>query len=595
MARPKHSDILSRNVAQIRASRKWRDGEGYDDLWHSMVDLYRGKHYPKDAKKEDRMLVNLAFATKNVIAPSVAVNNPKFVVNARKQEGAATAIITEQVLNYLWRTHRYQEDFRLAVDDFLVCGHGWLKVGYKATKPIELKKVPDSYGDDGAGEDSEGVDDRDETVVGNVESEVRSFSDDDRPFIERLSPWDVFVDPDARHPKEMKWIAQRTRRPAADVKVDSRYDKTQREKACSAVMGKKDDSVHPSEHGTDYSDVSYVDVWEYYDIRRGTVATFIEEQMDGFLIAPAAMPYTFGHPFVMMRNYEVTDLFYPMGELEAIEELQQELNSTRSQMMNHRKRYQRKTLYDKDAFEQDGIDALKDDSDNVMVPVDLGSAQSDITKVLAPMPQMGTPPDFYNQSDLISSDIDRVSGVSDYMRGAQQNIRRTATEAAMIQDAQNSRAADKLARVEQVLAQLGQRLVQLMQQYMTGERVVRIVGMRSAPVWIQFDADYIQGEFDFEVEGGSTRPNNESGRRQSALDLVNALGPFVDAGVVNPQALARHILQFGFDIKDPDQFLMGAQQGGAPGQPQPEGMPPEGGMPQGGPPMPRNGTNRRTA
>jgi hypothetical protein len=199
---------------------------------------------------------------------------------------------------------------------------------------------------------------------------------------------------------------------------------------------------------------------------------------------------------------------------------------------------------------------------------------------------------------LIQQDMDRISGTSDYMRGATANIRRTATEAAMIQDAMNSRAADKLSRIESTLAQLGARVIQLMQQYMTGERVVRVVGSQAMPLWVNFDSDYIAGEFDYEVEAGSTQPQNESFRRQSALQMVDAMAPFVGQGVVDPSVLARHVLQFGFGVKDPTLFLAqqqpmhqmpdgsmmpGAQHGAGPaGGPQPgapespvEGIPPE--------------------
>ena len=44
------------------------------------------------------------------------------------------------------------------------------------------------------------------------------------------------------------------------------------------------------------------------------------------------MPYAYGQPFVMLRNYDVPDYFYPMGDLEAIESLQLELDKTRSQI-----------------------------------------------------------------------------------------------------------------------------------------------------------------------------------------------------------------------------------------------------------------------
>lgn len=556
MARPSNSDRLKRLSQEVNRSIKWRNDARRDDLWKRMIDLYRGKHY-KSLSKEDRMVINMAFATKNVIAPSISVNNPKFVVAARKPEGAAQAVITEEVLNYMWRTHKYQDEFRLAVDDFLVCGHGWLKVGYKATKPPEVKE-PDTT----ESRLAEGVDDRDETVVGNVESEMNMLEDDDRPFVERLSPFDVYVDPDARHPKEMKWIAQRVRRLVSDVRVDSRYDKKIRKDVTGTHV-----SRYASEDARDGRDVvddpdtspySYVDVWEYYDLRRNEVSTFVLNSTDGFLISPKPIPFSFGHPFVMIRNYEVPDHFYPMGELESIEELQYELNNTRSQMMNHRKRFARKWLYDKEAFDTDGIKALESDEDNTMVPIDT-NGQMDIQKAVAPMPSIGTPPDFYNQSELIQQDMDRVSGTSDYMRGATANIRRTATEAAMLQDAMNSRAADKLSRIESTLAEVGGRLIQLMQQYMVGEKVVRVVGARGDGAWVQFDKDFIAGEFDYEVEAGSTQPMNESFRRQSALQLVDAMAPFVGSGVVNPQALARHVLQFGFGIKDPTMF-MGQQQ-----------------------------------
>jgi hypothetical protein len=583
--RPKKSDTLKQQISALRYSQNWRKHEDRDSLWDRMIDLYRGKHYASKSK-EDRMVVNLAFATKNVIAPSVAINNPKFTVNARKPESAATAIITEQVLNYLWRAHKYQVEFRLAVDDSLTIGHGWIKCGYSAKKPKMIEYIDEAV--DGT-EECEGVDDRDETVPGNVETEVNTFGDEDRPFAERVSPFDIFVDPDARHPREMKWIAQRTRRPLADVVVDKRYNAAQRARVNTKMSEKRIDDETRAIDGEprDFrTDVTYVDVWEFYDIRKGTVSTFCAESEEGFLIDPQPMPYPFGHPFVMLRNYEVPDQFYPMGDLEQIEQLQYELNATRTQQMNHRKRFQRKYLVEESAMDDEFVNALRDDTDNVAVPVNAEELGLKLGDIVAPMPQMGVAPDLYSMSDVISNDIDRVSGVSDYMRGAQAEIRRTATEAAMIQDAMNARAADKLSQIEGTLAEIGMRLVKLMQTYMTGESVVRIVGMSAAPVWIQFDADYIKGEFDFEVEGGSTQPRNESFRRQSALQLVDALGPFIEMGVVDPTAVARKVLQDGFDVKDPDLFLVPQQVDPMTGQPVPAGtqqpgMPPEEGAPTG--------------
>ena len=596
----KLSDRLTMYRNEIRRSKRWRSDSQYDADWKRYIDLYRGKQYDATLSG-DQLMVNLIFSTINTMAPSVAVNNPRFVVNARQPDKAPQATITEEVLNYMWRAHRYQEEFRLSVNDWLITGLGWIKVGYKFTKPPEEKKVEgvEAANPQETGVDF-GIDDRDD-IDGNVESEMYVY--DDRPFIERISVFDMFVDPDARHPKEMCWVAQRVWRPISDVRVDDRYSATARKHVSAKSWSRWDSSNGDADGRIDKPDKgpkSYVEVIEFYDIKRKTVCTFsldgdTQDESSSFLIKPRPMPYAFGHPFVMLRNYEVADNFYPLGDVAQIEPLQLELNETRSQMMNHRKRFQRKWLYDKDAFDRDGVQALESDVDNTMIPV----ITDNIAGVIAPLPAVITPSEFYDQSSMITTDIDRVSGISDYQRGgAQSAIKRTATEAAMIQDSANARAQDRLAKIEAVLAQVAERVIGLMQQYLTGDQVARIVTM-PGKAWVNYDADFIAGQFDYEVAAGSTEPMNETFRRQSAMQLVDASMPFLEMGVANPQTLYMHILQKGFGVKDAGPFLMeqgpmpqvpGMEQVGAPpGQPPalPPGMPPD--MGQGPAPMPPEG------
>ena len=137
----------------------------------------------------------------------------------------------------------------------------------------------------------------------------------------------------------------------------------------------------------------------------------------------------------------------------------------------------------------------------------------------------------------------------------------------MIQDSQNARAADKLAKVEGELAAIASLLLQVLQTFTTGEHVVRIVGRDGAPAWAFYDKAYISGQFDFEVEAGSTQPQNETFRRQSALQLVDAMAPFAE--VLNMPELAAYLLQTGFGVKNPSRFIVQPQ---APQQAQ-EGMP----------------------
>jgi hypothetical protein len=585
----KQSAYLQLCRDEVRRSKRWRSQEGYDNEWKRYIDLYKGKQYDSESNT-DQLMVNLVFSTINVMAPAVAVNNPRFVVNARQPDKAPHSVITEEVLNYMWRTHRYQDEFRLAVLDWLVAGHGWVKCGYKFTKPPEEKKAdPKDVGDPDEGA-SFGIDDR-EDVDGNVESEMYVY--DDRPFLERVSIFDMFVDPDARHPKEMCWIAQRVWRPIQDVQVDERYLPAARKKVSAKSWSRWSSAEGDADARDDRPDKgpkSFCEIIEFYDIKRRQVSTFCLDSdttgdESGFLIKPKPMPYAMGQPFEMLRNYEVSDNFYTLGDVCQIESLQLELNQTRTQMMNHRKRFQRKWIYDRDAFDRDGVAALQSDIDNTMIP-----AMSDnLSASIIPLPAVITPTEFYDQSGMITNDIDRISGVSDYQRGsAQTTVKRTATEAAMIQDAANARSQDRLAKIESTLARLGERIIGLMQQYMTGEQVARIVTMPGR-TWVNYDKDYIQGEFDYDVAAGSTEPMNETFRRQSALQLVDASMPFLEMGVANPQTLYMHILEKGFGVKDAGPFLM--QQGAPPeapgmeqaGVPPEQAMPPEG-MPPGMPP-----------
>jgi hypothetical protein len=566
MARPSNKTFLASYRRKIDHSRNWRREEKYDKLWRRMIDLYRGKHFT-DLADEDRILVNAAFSTINVIAPSVAVNHPKITVGARRSEDGDKAIVTEAIINYWWRHYDCQKEVRRAVDDYLIIGHAWLKVGYRFVEEEKVKEV----------ENSEFAEVSDPEQGLSLETELIVL--EDRPFVERVSPFDVFVDPDATSVEDIKWIAQRIRRPLLDVRSDERYNRQARLDAAASRYSKWTGEEDRPRQSHDEQD-AYTDVWEFYDLKRQTMSIFCDGG-ENFLVSPTKMPYAFGHPFVMMRNYDVPEHFYPMGELEAIEPLQYELNATRTQMMNHRKRFSRKWLYKESAFDSQGRDALESDEDNVMVPV---ISDEPLGAVVQSMPAIVNPPEMYTLTNQIMGDIDRISGVAEFMRGGASEIARTATEAAMMQDAQNARTSDKLAEVERTIASTAKRLIGLAQQFLTGEHVARVVGSSAMPIWVNFDRDYIMGEFDFEVEAGSTQPVNESFRRQMALQMVDAMAPFVGAGVVDMSVLARHVLQFGFGVKTPEAFLAQPQQ-----QMQPEGAPADPAMQQGAPPMPPMG------
>ena len=577
MPRKTRGETLDQYRQRIDRARRWRDQEGLDETWWRLNDLYRGRHWPRSTTAQrDLIAVNLSFSTVNVIAPSVSVNHPKIVVSANEPQNGDRAAFVEAVVNHMWRHHDFRTPFRRAVKDFLIFGHGWVKVGWKFVE--QEMSLSDAEQQDMLDQAISEVDafaaeapalagglPTDDEMAANV-PQTAMMVVEDQPFVERVSPFDIYVDPEATCMDDLTWIAQKIVRPLEEAQNDKRYRPSVRKQLTP------DGGVNPM-YAAQYLDnreylfdEERVTIWEYYDIRSNTMSVW-GETTDEFLINPLPMPYAYGQPFVMLRNYDVPDFFYPIGDLEAIESLQLELDKTRSQLMNDRKRYARKYLFHERSFGPEGREALESDEDGRMVPV--VDENKPLSDVVIPMPQVPISPEIYAYSEIIETDINTVSGISEYARGAMPEIRRTATEASIIADAQNARASDKLAIVELSIGMIGRRVIQLLQQFMTGESTARVP---NAPndLFVPFSREDIVGEYDYSVEAGSTQPLNDTIRKQQAVSLLNAMGPLVGT-VIDPQALAAHVLKTGFDIKDPERFLIqpqaGPQTGGPEGQP----------------------------
>jgi hypothetical protein len=47
MARKTRDELLGDYQHRLDLSRRWRDEEGYDRTWRRLIDMYRGKHWPR--------------------------------------------------------------------------------------------------------------------------------------------------------------------------------------------------------------------------------------------------------------------------------------------------------------------------------------------------------------------------------------------------------------------------------------------------------------------------------------------------------------------------------------------------------------------
>lgn len=605
---------LERYRGQIVTSQKWRKDK-HDDDWRDYINMYANEHFKNrlgEFEDEHQISIGIVFSTINTIYPSVSIARPKITVTATHPELTKPAETVEAVINYWWKHFGYQDEFRQAVKDYLIIGHGWLKTTYlfkEEEVPREeddmqqelMQKLTEKYTAVAMSPQDEALFPSDNEIAELLPTTKKQILED-HPQVERVSPFDMFVDADASRLYDARWLCQRIAVPASEVK-DRKDWSAKARKAILATKGKMQESQGFYEDQID-KDTAYVFVYEHYDLVNNTLCTFTLDGTDDFLKDPEPIPYEFGQPFIMLRNYEVPERFYPMGEIECMEPLQLELDMTRSAQLRDLLNHVRKYASRKGTLDQENIERLATGRDGELVLLE-ESAPDDVSKSLVSLPSMEIPQQTYQMTQIISEDLTRVSGVSDYAMGSMPEIRRTATEAGIIQDSANSRAADKLAQIEIALAYVARRICQLGQQYLTQEQVARIEGEDGAINWVEFDKEAIQGEFDFDIEAGSTQPQNETFRRQSALQLMDAVSSPLFAPqpdpmtgmpmpIIDARKLAEHVLRYGFGIKNAQEFLVPPPPpppvDPMTGQPMPPGMPPGApgappGGPEGGPPV----------
>ena len=601
MPRKSQADRLEEYRSKIEHSIRWRQNEGYTATWRRMIEAYKGEQMP-EGWEGDRSIVNMSFAVANIVVASVSTQYPKFTVKATKMGFDDQATIAEAVLNYLWQHYEFQDDFQQAVTDDVHIGHGWLKVGWRYheedVEPGEEVDVDqaalgaaNTVVDQMALGDIEGAGalptpEELERQLGSPTAEVTV----DDPFCERISPFDMVVDPESTGVRDLRWLAHRTVRHLEEVREDKAYSARARNRVEADAAVWDPDMDEPLGDEDLGGDVERVTVWEFYDLVKGEWCCFAQSG-DTFLRKPEAMPYGFDNPFVMFRNHDVPDHFYPVGDLEMMEPLQEELNKTRTQAIDARKQYVRKFIAREGALDERARNALTSDVDGEIVLI--ADDQVPLDQVVIHAPFLTFDPSIFNaHGQTISQDLQVVTGLSDYQFGQMPDTRRLATEAMAVQGSTNARASYQLSKVERSLARVGKRLLQLAQQFVDGTRVARITGAEG-DLLFAYSADDIEGEYDFAVEAGSTQPNNDMLRRQEAMSLYNTLAPLFGT-VIDPVEATRHLLQNGFDIKNVDRFFL-KQPMGVPGAPTPPGGAPpgmEGGppgvgpAPPGGPPLP---------
>ncbi len=496
-------DQVVRAKSLLGVARTKRDER--TPIWRRADNYYKGLQWGDSSvgQNDGKLVVPYIFSTLITIIPYVTANAPQFRIEPYSTDATLQSAREQTAwLNKEWRSQRMEGDLHLrrAAFDSALYGNGWLLVSY----------------------DFE-IDLNDQSALAQGEKvEI---------WVDRVSPWDVWLDPQANSLVDARYVFRRMRMSLAELKANKLYKNTAQLSVGQMGEGDKDrdrDVSVPVET-QDEAD-SMIDLFEFYDLTQKLLVVFTDQSEKPLRVVEGLRP-----PLVDLPNHELPGSPYSMGDVEQIFVLQDEINVTRSQMMEHRKRNVNKWAIREGIITPAGIEALRSQEVNAVITIDVDEPIENVIKNLSPPSISG---DAYQNYVTAKEDVYEITGLSEYARGGSPNIRKTATEASIIEAATNVKTNHRLRQIERAARLSGQLMrdyaSELYPQTAADERGMVLTGREAQEVSGEADASSVEltlgdetwvGRFEVFVEIGSTMLRNPAEREQKYKDLFLTLFP----------------------------------------------------------------------
>lgn len=490
-----------------------------------------GKQRPPEIPAEEWITVNKIYSHMQAQLPILYSLDPYYYVKVKRSfsPNPMDAALYEQrarvrqaYLNYLKRELDLKAKARLAIQDAHTT-YGVVKVCYTADEydnPDKGKPMMDEDGVPMYGDDGQQL----------LEPEVIPINE--RYGVYRVLPDDIIFSEDAST-LEDKWhfIAERVRLTAEEAKkrrhinmdalMEAGPEDADAEKAeeGGSIFGKlfsKKPKDAPKKENRDV----YV-CWEIYDLDKKQWLMIVEGGRRP-AIDPRPLPKGIeSHPYAILRFTLRDDSPYPSPPLSHALDPQKEYNLSRSRILTHRKRFNRKYEVFVNALVDEGeLDKLESGEDGTFIKKN-GPQQAVFPIQDAPLDQAG-----YMELNYLNSDIVELLGSPGEARGLADAD--SATQAAIIDKRLDIREGDRVSVVSDWLAMIGQKLDQQVQAHIIRDEAVKIAGpLGESWEMIRVD-DYhdIDGEYEYGVDVGSTTPRIPQIERAQWMAFLQVLGGF---------------------------------------------------------------------
>ena len=519
---------------------KWfqQDYEYGHQFMKRMINLDRGNHWslesmsrfgdtaPTSDNPRTQITVQITKAQRELLM-SFLFNRPaEYLVSPLSPESVTSAILNQRLLNYHSERQGWEEQWEVAGHDYITTGRGIIRTGFERIPNTTARPDKDGY------------------------IELREFILEQRPFEYAVDPFMLIYDtcaPDHTL-RTARWCAEFFIQPRDFIESNSRYEgKAQKDiRAGREKPQLHDDMIGQSRHPiTDKRNLCTL--YEYWDKLYRWHYIFVKGVERPLVSEPWPYFNLLEFPYVFMDLLTDINEYWPKGLPSLTEDIQLEMNRTRSGMVDYRRRFVHSPYEVDSDVANEQFEALKR-GEHYKVPAGKPGPSVRVPQ----MPQLN--PEEYRIESVQKSDSEILTGLNELIFAQAQASRTSAREIMARTNFSMLRIERYQAGLDRARIKAARQIINLMKTFYVGQDVIDLVGPQgeywgrvtgqqpdqSGIYWAPYTASDIQGEFDVKVETSAAPkkdPTLEVQERMSYLQLGMQISQFINQMQGNPVQL----------------------------------------------------------
>lgn len=528
----------------FRGQKYWKDEN--EAKFKRFRNYLKIKHWPNGKPSGDSITVPYIHALLRAKLPFLYYRNPQVIIEPKaKMPSKEIADLTTKnlqsvraVMDYLPKEIGMEREIKRVVQDATGFGRGVIKIGFEfeyeggVIKPGIINRTIGKVKDFLTGQQTP------------TEEDIKILVD--RFYCKRVSYTDGFFiyDPEAKYGlSDSRFCAERIIEPLEDVKSNKNFKNTAELKS----------NCKP-ENGTGYKDKSeesdeelleYFVYWPKDKYGKVKKCIYVVPDQD-VILWTKEKPYAHeDFPYEELNNYETPDYLFPLGDIQSVEDQQNELDKLETIHFNHAKSFIQKYVYNKGKLDESQLTKLKT-ADNLFCDI---SEDSNLHALENPSINQAVP----LGTAMLKEDMTKIMAVSEYDTAYIPRTETTLGEAQMVQGGSNNRKADSRKDVEEFAERVFSKLFQVVQEYMTEDVLIQITDEQGVTDWLNKTSDDIQGEYKFTVQPYSASPVDRDKLRKDSIELLKAFANDPTLPLEGKNELRKLVLD-AWDIKNTTPF-----------------------------------------